>query len=67
MCCDSRSDHSTNCCCQTSGHHGMSERHKFNQEVCFPSRSEPIEPLKEHKKKLLEQIKEIDEKIKDLE
>ena len=67
MCCDNRSDGSVNCCCQTSGHHNMQEKHKFGQEACFPSRSEQIELLKENKNRLQEQIKEIDNRLKDLE
>ena len=67
MCCDNQSDNSTNCCCQTSGHHNFQKGHNFSKEVCFPSRSEQIELLKEHKKKLQEQIKEIDNRLKDLE
>ena len=64
---DHQSDSSTNCCCQTSGHHNMQKSHKFGQEVCFPSRSEQIKLLKENKNRLQEQIKEIDNKLKDLE
>ena len=67
MCCDNQSDSSVNCCCQPSGHHNSQKGHKFNQEIIFPSRSEQIELLKEHKKKLQEQINEIDGRIKDLE
>jgi hypothetical protein len=67
MCCDNHSDSSVNCCCQTSGNHNLHKRHKSSQEVCFPSRSEQIELLKENKNRLQEQIKEIDDRLKDLE
>ncbi|MCL6087931.1 MAG: DUF5320 domain-containing protein [Actinobacteria bacterium] len=67
MCCDNQSDSSVNYCCQTSGHHNLQKSHKFSQEIIFPSRSEQIELLKEHKEKLQEQIEEIDVRLKDLE
>lgn len=67
MCCDHPSDSSINCCCQTSGSDNMQKKHKFGQEVCFPSRNEQIELLKEHKNRLQEQIKEINDRLKDLE
>jgi len=67
MCCDHQSDSSVSCCCKPSGSDNLQKKNKFSQEVCFPSRSEQIELLKEHKNRLQEQIKEIDDRLKDLE
>ena len=67
MCCDHQSDSSVSCCCKPSGSDNLQKKNKFSQEVCFPSRSDQIELLKENKNRLQEQIKEIDDRLKDLE